>query len=77
MLRHAAAAILAVVGTVLVYDPAEPQPVSCSAPPVELEALPGTPSAVRGTACVAAVPDRTLRVEAEGMPAGSDAVFTV
>ena len=76
-LAAAAAAILAVVGTVLVYDRAEPQPVSCSAPPVELEALPGTPSAVRGTACVAAVPDRTLRVEADGMPAVSDAVYTV
>lgn len=76
-LAAAAAAVLAVVGTVLVYDRAEPQPVSCSAPPVELETLPGTPSTVRGTACVAAVPDRTLRVEADGMPASSDAVYTV
>ena len=78
-LAAAAAAIVAALGAVLVFwqlEPA-PAPVACAGPPVELDALPGTPAGAHGSACVTEGAERTLRVEADGMPATTDAVYTV
>lgn len=76
-LAAAAAAIIAVVATVVVFRQLEPAPLACAGPPAELDALPGTPAGAHGTACVTGGDDRTLRVEATGMPTPGNAVYTV
>lgn len=72
-----AAAAAAVLGTVLVVRQPEPALPSCTGQRVELGALPGTPSQVHGSVCLADAGERSLRVEAVGMPTPNDAVYTV